>query len=104
MIFSINTGLLEACVLAILKEEDSYGYKLTQDVKSLLPISESTLYPVLKRLETGGYLETYNRPFDGRNRKYYKITNAGLRQNELYIEEWKSYKSLIDKIFKGTVF
>ena len=70
MIFSINTGLLEACVLALLKDSDSYGYKLTQDVKSLL--------------------------------KYYKITPAGLRQHELYIGEWKSYKELIDKIFKGT--
>ena len=102
MIFSINTGLLEACVLALLKDSDSYGYKLTQDVKCLLPISESTLYPVLKRLQTSGYLETYDQPIDGRNRKYYKITPAGLRQHELYIGEWKSYKELIDKIFKGT--
>ena len=92
MIFSINTGLLEACVLALLKDSDSY----------LLPISESTLYPVLKRLQTSGYLETYDQPIDGRNRKYYKITPAGLRQHELYIGEWKSYKELIDKIFKGT--
>lgn len=102
MLFSINTGLLEACVLALLKDEDSYGYKLTQDVKNLLPISESTLYPVLRRLQTAGYLETYDRQFDGRNRKYYRITPSGLRQNELHIDEWKSYKTLIDKIFKGT--
>ncbi|AGT42634.1 PadR family transcriptional regulator [Treponema pedis] len=102
MLFSINTGLLEACVLALLKVGDSYGYKLTQDVKSLVPISESSLYPVLRRLQTSGYLETYDIQVDGRNRKYYKITQAGVRQYELFTEEWKSYKSLIDKIFKGT--
>ena len=102
MIFSINTGLLEACILALLKNEDSYGYKLTQDVKSLVPISESTLYPVLKRLQTAKYLETYDRQFDGRNRKYYCITAECLLQHELYVEEWKSYISLIDKIFHGT--
>ncbi len=102
MLFSINTGLFEACVLAILKLGDSYGYKLTQDVKSLVPISESSLYPVLRRLQTSGYLETYDIQVDGRNRKYYKITQAGMHQYELFTEEWKSYKSLIDKIFKGT--
>ncbi len=104
VIFSINTGLLEACVLAILKEEDSYGYKLTQDVKSLLPISESTLYPVLRRLEKSGCLKTYNKPIDGRNRKYYRITKTGMKQNALHIEEWNDYKKLIDKIFKGKAF
>lgn len=102
MLFSINTGLLEACVLALLKVEDSYGYKLTQDVKSLVPISESSLYPVLRRLQTSGYLETYDIQVDGRNRKYYRITDAGMRQYDLFTDEWKSYKSLIDKIFKGT--
>ena len=98
MLFSINSGLLEACVLALLSNEDSYGYKLTQDVMS---ISESTLYPVLKRLQTAGFLETYDMPIDGRNRKYYRITPAGKRQQSLYCDEWKSYKELIEKIFKG---
>ncbi len=102
MLFSINTGLLEACVLALLKAEDSYGYKLTQDVKNLMPISESSLYPVLRRLQTSGYLKTYDIQVDGRNRKYYRITDAGMRQYDLFTDEWKSYKSLIDKIFKGT--
>ncbi len=102
MLFSINTGLLEACVLALLKTEDSYGYKLTQDVKNLMPISESSLYPVLRRLQTSGYLKTYDIQVDGRNRKYYRITDAGMRQYDLFTDEWKSYKSLIDKIFKGT--
>ncbi|MGP1577693.1 MAG: PadR family transcriptional regulator [Treponema sp.] len=101
MIFSINSGLLEACVLALLSSEDSYGYKLTQDVKVLMPISESTLYPVLKRLQVSGFLETYDMPIDGRNRKYYRITPKGKYQQKLYTDEWESYKELIEKIFKG---
>ena len=101
VLFSINSGLLEACVLALLSREDSYGYKFTQDVKDLMSISESTLYPVLKRLQNAGFLETYDMPIDGRNRKYYRITPAGKRQQTLYCDEWISYKALIEKIFKG---
>lgn len=101
MLFSINAGLLDACVLSLLKKEDSYGYKLTQDVKELLPISESSLYPVLKRLNSNGYLTTYDSPIDGRNRKYYKITESGIQKHKLYIEEWTAYKKLIDGIFNS---
>lgn len=101
MLFSVNSGLLEACVLALLSNEDSYGYKLTQDVKALMSISESTLYPVLKRLQTAGFLDTYDMPIDGRNRKYYRITPEGKRQQSLYCDEWESYKELIERIFKG---
>ena len=104
MLFSINSGLLEACVLALLSGEDSYGSKLTQDVKLLLSISESTLYPVLKRLQTAGFLDTYDIPFDGRNRKYYQITAAGKRQLKIYCQEWNSYKELIEKIFEGAQY
>lgn len=101
VLFSINSGLLEACVLALLNNEDSYGYKLTQDVKALIPISESTLYPVLKRLQTSGFLDTYDMPIDGRNRKYYRITAAGKQQRKIYCDEWESYKTLIETIFRG---
>ncbi len=100
MLFSINSGLLEACVLALLSTNDSYGYKLTQDVKALMSISESTLYPVLKRLQAAGFLETYDIPIDGRNRKYYRLTAAGKKQESLYYEEWESYKALIENIFR----
>lgn len=101
MLFSINSKLLEACVLALLLDADSYGYKLTQDVKAMTNISESTLYPVLRRLQNEGFLETYNMPIDGRNRKYYSITSAGVEQQKLNVQSWKKYKSLIDKIFTG---
>lgn len=102
MLFSINSKLLEACVLALLLEEDSYGYKLTQDVKAMTNISESTLYPVLRRLQTEGFLKTYDKPIDGRNRKYYSITRDGVKQHSLNAESWIKYKKLIDKIFLGS--
>ena len=74
MLFSINTGLLDACVLAILSRGDEYGYRLTQEVKQVMDISESTLYPVLRRLMKSGWLTTYDQPIQGRNRRYYRIT------------------------------
>lgn len=101
MLFSINSGLLEACVLAILKTEDSYGYKLTQDVKALIPISESTLYPVLRRLQAEGFLQTYDRAIDGRMRKYYAVTNAGKIRCHEHVTEWAAFKKIIDGIFIG---
>ncbi len=101
MIFSINTGLLDACVLAILSRGDEYGYRLTQEVKQVMAISESTLYPVLRRLLKNGWLSTYDQPFQGRNRRYYRITGEGLTQHSLYLNEWKEYKKRIEGIFGG---
>ncbi len=101
MIFSINTGLLDACVLAILSRGDEYGYRLTQEVKQVMAISESTLYPVLRRLLKNGWLSTYDQPFQGRNRRYYRITSEGLTQHSLYLNEWKEYKNRIEGIFGG---
>lgn len=101
MIFSINTGLLDACVLAILSRGDEYGYRLTQEIKQVMAISESTLYPVLRRLLKNGWLSTYDQPFQGRNRRYYRITSEGLTQHSLYLNEWKEYKNRIEGIFGG---
>ena len=74
MTYQLTTPLLDACVLAILNIEDAYGYTLTQKVKEVVDISESTLYPVLRRLQKDNYLSTYDEPFQGRNRRYYHIT------------------------------
>ena len=76
MMFNTGTSLLDAVVLAIVSKEaeGTYGYKITQDVRSVLDVSESALYPVLRRLQTGELLETYDKEFNGRNRRYYKIT------------------------------
>ena len=76
MIFQIGSALLDACVLSVLEREDMYGYILTQNVKEVVDISESTLYPVLRRLQKEAYLVTYDQPFAGRNRRYYQITRA----------------------------
>lgn len=77
MAFAMGTTLLEGCVLAVLSRGDTYGYVLTQQIKGLLDISESTLYPVLRRLQQAGCLAVYDRPYQGRNRRYYTITKAG---------------------------
>lgn len=101
MVFQLGASLLEACVLAILDRGDAYGYTLTQQVKTVIDISESTLYPVLRRMQKAGYLETYDQPFQGRNRRYYRLTNAGQTQSRLYREEWDSFKNGIDCLMKG---
>lgn len=101
MVFQLGTVLLDACVLATLSKEDAYGYALTQNVKEIIQVSESTLYPVLRRLEKGDYLLTYDKPFQGRNRRYYQITDSGKKQLKEYITEWQTYKVNVDKILLG---
>lgn len=103
MVFNTGAALLDAIVLAVVSmdEDGTYGYKITQDVRQAIDISESTLYPVLRRLQRDGCLEVYDREFGGRNRRYYKITEAGLAQLNLYRAEWERYSSRITKIFTG---
>ena len=102
MAFQISTSLLDACVLALLSREDSYGYILTQNVKEIISVSESTLYPVLRRLQNENYLSVYDAPFSGRNRRYYKITNEGKCRLDEYVVEWDKYKDRVDKILLGS--
>ena len=92
MVFQIGSALLDACVLSALEEEPLYGYALTQKVKSVVDISESTLYPVLRRLTKDGLLSTYDQPFNGRNRRYYVLTDYGKSQLIFLRNEWISYK------------
>lgn len=99
--FKIESTLLEACVLSVVMKEDTYGYMLTQSMKNVLDISESTLYPVLRRLQKEEYLATYDEPFQGRNRRYYTITDKGRAKYAEYAEEWKEYKGKIDKMLAG---
>lgn len=99
--FKIESSLLEACVLAVLSREDTYGYVLTQSMKKVLNISESTLYPVLRRLQKEEFLQTYDQPFQGRNRRYYSVTEKGKEKYEMYQEEWTSYKEKIDSLLVG---
>ena len=94
----LKKGLLDACVLASIAHEDAYGYRVTQDAVALLGVSESALYPVLRRLQKDGCLEVYDREFAGRNRRYYKLTETGDSQLRLYQSEWRSYSSKISGI------
>lgn len=103
MTFSISTELLDACVLAVLRTKDTYGYSLTQALKEVIDISDSTLYPVLRRLTKSGLLETYDQPYEGRNRRYYSLTPEGEQALGDYILAWESYKAQIDTIFEGGV-
>lgn len=99
--FKIESALLEACVLSVVMKEDAYGYMLTQSMKNVLGVSESTLYPVLRRLQKEEYLATYDEPFQGRNRRYYTVTEKGKDRYAEYVEEWKEYKGKIDRMLAG---
>ena len=99
--FKIESALLEACVLSVLSKGDTYGYVLTQSMKQVLDISESTLYPELRRLQKNEYLRTYDQPYQGRNRRYYSVTDKGKEQFEIYKKEWKEYKEQIDSLLSG---
>lgn len=98
MSFPISAGLLDAVVLSVLEIEDTYGYRITQQVRNQLNISESTLYPVLRRLEKNGDLTVYDRACDGRNRRYYAITSTGQQQLVEYRKDWHQYRNGIEAL------
>ena len=102
MVFNTGAALLDAIVLAVVskEQEGTYGYKITQDVRNVIDISESTLYPVLRRLQKEECLEVYDMAIDGRNRRYYKITEKGRVQLKLYKGEWAGYSRKISQIFE----
>ena len=103
MVFNTGAALLDAIVLAVVSKEEqgTYGYRITQDVRAVLDVSESTLYPVLRRLQKDECLEVYDQEYGGRNRRYYKLTERGTAQLVLYRTEWKSYSSKINTLFEG---
>ncbi len=94
MDIQLKRGMLDVCVLAAIKNEDSYGYKIIKDMKPYLELSESTLYTILKRLETAEMLTVRTSEHGGRLRKYYHITKAGLRRLEEFKEEWREVMSI----------
>ena len=102
MTYQLVAPLLDACVLGIVAQEDSYGYTLTHRVRELVDISESTLYPVLRRLTKDNCLTTYDKPFQGRNRRYYAITDEGRKKLSFYQVEWIEYKNNVDKLLDTT--
>ena len=94
----LKRGLLEVCALAAIRNEDSYGYKIIRDMQPYVEVSESTLYPILRRLEAAELLTVYSREHGGRLRKYYHITEAGLARLALFMEEWKEIESIYNFI------
>ena len=101
MSYPIASALLDGIVLAVVEQESTYGYRITQDVQKVLDISESTLYPVLRRLQKDGCLTTYDEAFAGRNRRYYKITDHGRAQLRQHRIDGQNYRNGIDSIFFG---
>lgn len=101
MDIQLKRGLLDVCVLAAIKSEDSYGYKIIKDIKPYLTISESTLYPILRRLEAAGMLTEYSVEHNGRLRKYYHITPAGLERISAFDDEWEEIKAIYHFVSRG---
>lgn len=100
MDIQLKRGILDVCVLAAIKNEDSYGYKIIKDMKPYLDLSESTLYTILKRLETARMLTVRTAEHDGRLRKYYHITEAGLRRIREFKVEWRELISIYQFVIK----
>jgi PadR family transcriptional regulator PadR len=94
MDIQLKRGLLDVCVLAAIKNEDSYGYQIIKDMKPYMELSESTLYTILKRLETSNMLTVKSIEHDGRLRKYYHITTNGLGRIDEFKEDWKEILSV----------
>lgn len=96
----LKRGLLDVCVLAAIKDEESYGYKIIKDLKPYVALSESTLYTILKRLETARMLTVRTAEHDGRLRKYYRITRLGLLRIQDFKEEWKEIITIYQFVSK----
>lgn len=98
MDIKLKRGLIEICVLKVLSKCDSYGYQIIKDISPHIEISESTLYPILKRLEISNALSVYTVEYNGRLRKYYKITQIGTKKIDDFILEWQEVMSVYEFI------
>lgn len=101
MTFTLNAPMMDFLVLSVIAEGDAYGYQISQIIKRAANTKDSTLYPILKRLQENGLVETYDEQYQGRNRKYYRITPQGRRRQSELLKEWEHYKLIIDDIVKG---
>ena len=100
MDIQLKRGLLEVCVLAAIKNQDSYGYQIIKDMKPYAEISESTLYPILRRLEASEMLTVRSVEYAGRLRKYYHITQTGIDRISAFKKEWQEILSLYQFVVK----
>ncbi len=97
----LKKGLLDVCVLSVLREQPSYGYKIIADMAPYTAISESTLYPILKRLEGAGLVTVHSREYNGRLRKYYAVTDAGLARIDDFLEDMREVERICALIRDG---
>ena len=100
MDIQMKRGLLDVCVLAAIKDRDSYGYQIIKDIKPYVEISESTLYPILRRLEGAQFMTVYTAEHNGRLRKYYHITDLGLERIAAFRKEWEEILSIYKFVTK----
>ncbi len=101
MDIQMKRGLLDVCVLSAIRDEESYGYKIIKDVSPHIEMSESTLYPILRRLEGADLLKSRTAEHNGRLRKYYKITELGLLRIEEFKRDWKELISIYNFVIRG---
>lgn len=101
MTFTLNAPMYDLLVLSVIVRDDAYGYEISQIIKKAANTKDSTLYPILKRLQDSHFVETYDQQYQGRNRKYYSITHEGKLHQEHLQKEWDFYKSTIDTIVRG---
>ena len=97
----LKRGILDVCVLSAIKDKDSYGYQIIKDIKPYIEISESTLYPILRRLEASSLLTVKSIEYDGRLRKYYHITKLGIKRINEFLEDGKKIISIYKFVSKG---
>lgn len=97
----LKKGLLEICVLCAIRKEESYGYKIISDLAPYIEISESTLYPILRRLESGGMVTTRTAEHNGRLRRYFRITTSGKRKITEFIEDMEEFHKIYAFIAHG---
>ena len=103
MDIQLKKGILDVCVLSAISKCESYGYKIINDLDGIIEISESTLYPILKRLESGGFLTTRTAEYGGRLRRYYKITNLGLKKLVSGRGDLQEINVIYKKLFGGRI-
>lgn len=101
MIFTLNAPMFDLLVLTIVSHGDAYGYQISQVIKTVSNTKDSTLYPVLRRLLEQGFLTSYDQPYQGRNRKYYRITQEGQQKQEGLSEQWRQFQDAISNIMDG---
>lgn len=97
----LKKGLLEVCVLSAIEKEESYGYRIISDLAPYIEISESTLYPILRRLESGGAVTTRSEAYNGRLRKYFRITEIGKNKIREFIEDMQQFEKISEFITRG---